>query len=778
MAKKTYNDVMKEFTEGGGMEAAGSVVGDVVGLIGSDAKYKGAQTGKTIGGGIGTGLGALIGMPGVGQMVGSAIGGLIGGKSDKENMINDYEDVQKKKYSRLDLAANVNPYGGDNTLYMAEGGMIDFTDPGGGGRTAKKRIYNTQAEVDTANRTAQRIAKKNYHVNASNVTVGRGVGDPVVPFVNENGMDITGAMDLFGTKPLATKIPQGAQIQSQQGQYWYEDQHTGDVIDLDPSVVNLKQFQKPAEEVMADKVQRSLATRKITPSFKKGGIHIKPQNRGKFTQWANNHGMGVQEAASHVMSNKDDYSGTVVKRANFAKNFGGKKAGGGMSDQPEMERSMVNVEKGELLIDPITLEVVRDYDNPNRYKEHSKKSMFEPVGNFTMINQGQVVIPKKFAKRFKYGDELARKSIVAEILKNQANEGTEYTGSVPMAADGMIMDNRPPRVTGGPMEMLDMWNAYDPATAQLPGGFNSDTPANTFGRSFFNGDTPMTAGMPGDFGNASPAAVLNPGSIGGGWQTNDRTPAGKPGAGLNKNLLSAKIMGAIPTAYGITNALGTDPFLRYDENTQFDSAKSYIQDMETSPNIESAKAAIRRTNAGRNQILNNFNSPATRSEVAANNVAGLKAEGDLIQNASNVSMDARNRKRQTLASLEEQQGQGRLNMRQQLMNELRMDKANRENLVHQGLSEAATNYNTGVMDQERIKALNTMANYYQLTPYAASLLEDQGEYMNRIMEGLGGLKGTPGIRPVGAGKRTDVSSTTRDRVGNVKQTKDTKIIRR
>ena len=53
---------------------------------------------------------------------------------------------------------------------------------------------------------------------------------------------------------------------------------------------------------------------------KGGGIYIKPANRGKFTSWAKSHGMGVQEAAKHVMANKDKYSSTIVKRANFAKN--------------------------------------------------------------------------------------------------------------------------------------------------------------------------------------------------------------------------------------------------------------------------------------------------------------------------------------------------------------------------------------------------------------------------------------------------------------------------
>ena len=54
--------------------------------------------------------------------------------------------------------------------------------------------------------------------------------------------------------------------------------------------------------------------------FAKGGIYIKPENRGKFTEWAEDRGMGVQEAARKVMDNTDEYSPTIVKRANFARN--------------------------------------------------------------------------------------------------------------------------------------------------------------------------------------------------------------------------------------------------------------------------------------------------------------------------------------------------------------------------------------------------------------------------------------------------------------------------
>lgn len=57
------------------------------------------------------------------------------------------------------------------------------------------------------------------------------------------------------------------------------------------------------------------------PYYKNGsGIHIKEKNRGKFTKSAKEHNMGVQEFATHILNNKNKYSSTLVKRANFAHN--------------------------------------------------------------------------------------------------------------------------------------------------------------------------------------------------------------------------------------------------------------------------------------------------------------------------------------------------------------------------------------------------------------------------------------------------------------------------
>tara|TARA_R110002049_G_scaffold80417_1_gene204565 strand:- start:89 stop:259 length:171 start_codon:yes stop_codon:yes gene_type:complete len=51
-------------------------------------------------------------------------------------------------------------------------------------------------------------------------------------------------------------------------------------------------------------------------------IKIKEKNKGKFTSWAKSKGKSACSAADMVMKNKGSYSSKIVKRANFAKNFG------------------------------------------------------------------------------------------------------------------------------------------------------------------------------------------------------------------------------------------------------------------------------------------------------------------------------------------------------------------------------------------------------------------------------------------------------------------------
>lgn len=71
-----------------------------------------------------------------------------------------------------------------------------------------------------------------------------------------------------------------------------------------------------------------------------GGIYIKPANRGKFTAAAKRANMGVQEYADHILANKENYSSTLVKRANFAHVFGGRNyQNGGLFEGQELDLS-------------------------------------------------------------------------------------------------------------------------------------------------------------------------------------------------------------------------------------------------------------------------------------------------------------------------------------------------------------------------------------------------------------------------------------------------------
>lgn len=61
--------------------------------------------------------------------------------------------------------------------------------------------------------------------------------------------------------------------------------------------------------------------------FKAGGIHIDPSKKGTFKAQATRMGMSIQEAASHILNNKEKYSPAMVKKANFAKNFAKEEGG-------------------------------------------------------------------------------------------------------------------------------------------------------------------------------------------------------------------------------------------------------------------------------------------------------------------------------------------------------------------------------------------------------------------------------------------------------------------
>jgi hypothetical protein len=104
--------------------------------------------------------------------------------------------------------------------------------------------------------------------------------------------------------------------------------------------------------------------------YAKGGdIKINPKNKGLFTAAAKRAGMGVQEYARHILANKERYSPTMRKRANFARNFGGSHADGGSL-----------IDNGQLTIDNESLGNIfagggyADYNDFMRYVQGRMKT--------------------------------------------------------------------------------------------------------------------------------------------------------------------------------------------------------------------------------------------------------------------------------------------------------------------------------------------------------------------------------------------------------------------
>lgn len=66
-----------------------------------------------------------------------------------------------------------------------------------------------------------------------------------------------------------------------------------------------------------DRLKDAIGTARMSRPASEGGT------KGTFTAAATKAGMGVQEFASRVLAHPDDYSAKMVKKANFARNFGG-----------------------------------------------------------------------------------------------------------------------------------------------------------------------------------------------------------------------------------------------------------------------------------------------------------------------------------------------------------------------------------------------------------------------------------------------------------------------
>jgi hypothetical protein len=101
------------------------------------------------------------------------------------------------------------------------------------------------------------------------------------------------------------------------------------------------------------------------------------------------------------------------------------------------DKVQVNIEKDELLVDPSKMEVLQSFDS-KRYKRHAKDKSQEHSGNFIEMDASHVIIPRKKAKLFAEGDRITRRSIIAQIMEDQENNGVEVNDESIYAEDGVV----------------------------------------------------------------------------------------------------------------------------------------------------------------------------------------------------------------------------------------------------------------------------------------------------------------------------------------------------
>lgn len=208
------------------------------------------STGTTVGKGALSGAAAGMALgplgAGIGAVVGAGLGLFNANKQKKEARAaiqskNDAQFRADSDRSAALLATNPSLLEGyKNSGYFATGGYIG--DPGDKNKPimppAAGTVYRTQGAVDAANAEAKRLAKGQGLVNPEDAYVARQPGDPIARYYTPEGKDITGVP--MQTRKLATSLPKGVtykDIQMSQGQYWYNDPHTGDLVDVDPNYI-------------------------------------------------------------------------------------------------------------------------------------------------------------------------------------------------------------------------------------------------------------------------------------------------------------------------------------------------------------------------------------------------------------------------------------------------------------------------------------------------------------------------------------------------------------
>lgn len=122
--------------------------------------------------------------------------------------------------------------------------------------TPTPQTYKTQAEVNAANLFAQQFSERRRTpqdvLSPNQFWVAKKPGDPVVQFVDQSGKPYVAPK-----RKLSFQVPEGIRYKDlgmDKGEVWYNDPQTGDLVYVDPSILNLPRFKNDADKINADKV--------------------------------------------------------------------------------------------------------------------------------------------------------------------------------------------------------------------------------------------------------------------------------------------------------------------------------------------------------------------------------------------------------------------------------------------------------------------------------------------------------------------------------------------
>lgn len=122
-------------------------------------------------------------------------------------------------------------------------------------------VFQTQEQIDKANIQAKRFALARGLQSGEATYVAKNIGDPIPQITNPDGSPFTP----FAAKPKAYNVPLNVNfedIKSYNNAYWYNDPTTGDIVDIDNSVLGLPRFKVAKEKQEADRQKRMMATMK------------------------------------------------------------------------------------------------------------------------------------------------------------------------------------------------------------------------------------------------------------------------------------------------------------------------------------------------------------------------------------------------------------------------------------------------------------------------------------------------------------------------------------